>query len=190
MAIELQAGHSTPIRAPGGEPLRRVLFGVGWDPVRRFGLWGLLGLPGRADLDAACTVIDVDGRLVDQIDPGHVQSHDTSIVHSGDNPSGEGEGDDEQIYVDLWRMHHTRYSLVFTVTSVTGKRFERIANPFARLVDKESETELVRYRLALEPRCVSYVVATLRCGDDGWEMTAHGAGLQAPPTIEVLSAYR
>merc|ERR1712048_963801 len=98
------------------------------------------------------------------------------LKHSGDNLSGEGEGDDEQVMVDLQRMDPKATSLVFVINIYTrGKTFAQVARPYCRIVDPEG-SEFCRYELSEAGRDNGLVVARLfkDRGGDRWCFQAIG----------------
>ena len=98
-----------------------------------------------------------------------------AMRHAGDNLTGEGEGDDEQIYVDLDRLPAEVISIVFTITSFGGQKFTEVARAFCRLVDAMSGQELVRYELSTaEPRSAVVMAMLRRTPPAPWEMRAIG----------------
>jgi tellurium resistance protein TerZ len=103
-----------------------------------------------------------------------LQSRDGSIKHSGDNRTGEGDGDDETINVDLQRLPATVKSLVFTVNSFTGQNFEKIANAYCRIVNASNKTELARFNLSEKGSHTGVVMASLVREAGGWEFKAIG----------------
>jgi tellurium resistance protein TerZ len=173
--VSLQKGQSVRLEKSGGGTLTRVAMGLGWDVRKAKGLFGLLGGGGGdIDLDASCLMFDAAGTLLDQVWFRQLSSRDGSIVHSGDNRSGAGDGDDETINVDLTRLPATVQSLVFTVNSFTGESFERIANAYCRVVDLTTGKELARYDLTGSGPHTGQVMAKIVRGGDGWEMKALG----------------
>src|SRR6056297_2744985 len=122
--VSLSKGQKISLEKKGGGSLTKVTMGLGWDtrPVKKSFLGGLLG-GGKSDgidLDASCIVFGSGGAILETIYFGNLKSGDGSIVHTGDNLTGEGEGDDEQIKVDLSRLSSQAESLVFTVSSYRG----------------------------------------------------------------------
>jgi stress response protein SCP2 len=98
-----------------------------------------------------------------------------ALRHGGDNLTGEGAGDDEQIYVDLDRLPAQVVALVFTITSYRGHRFTDVKNAFCRLVDARSGAELVRYNLSDARPSTGVIMAALRrIAPSRWEMQAVG----------------
>ena len=105
MAINLQKGQKISLSKESGGALSKIVMGVGWDAKKSGG--GLLkgmfggGSSSAIDLDASCVLFDEKNGVVDTVYFGQLKSRDGSIVHTGDNRTGEGDGDDEQILVDL-----------------------------------------------------------------------------------------
>lgn len=173
--VSLQKGQSVRLEKSGGGTLTRVSMGLGWDVRKSKGLFGMFGGGGGdIDLDASCLMFDAAGNLVDQVWFRQLVSNDGSIVHSGDNRTGAGDGDDETINVDLTRLPATVRSLVFTVNSFTGESFDRIENAYCRVVDSTNGKELARYDLTGSGPHTGQVMAKLVRSGDGWEMKALG----------------
>lgn len=174
--VSLQKGQSVRLEKSGGGALTRVSMGLGWDVRKAKGLLGMFGGGGGAgiDLDASCLLFDVDRKLLDQVWFRQLTSRDGSIVHSGDNRTGAGDGDDETINVDLTRLPAGVRSLVFTVNSFQGDSFDRIENAYCRLVDATAGKEMARYDLSGSGPHTGQVMAKLTRSGDGWEMKALG----------------
>jgi tellurium resistance protein TerZ len=85
-----------------------------------------MGGGGTIDLDSSCVMLDETGQLVDTVWYQQLRSKDGSIRHTGDNVTGAGDGDDEQIMVDLSAVPATVKYLFFTINSFTGQSFEKI----------------------------------------------------------------
>jgi len=174
MAVNMQKGQRVSLSKAGGGTLTQVRMGLGWDAVKKRGLFG-----GRKaqeiDLDASCMVYDASGKLVDAIWWKQLNSRDGSIVHTGDNRTGAGDGDDESIIVDLQRLSPNVQTLVFVVNSFTGQDFSQIENATCRLVDATNETEIARYVLSGSGHHNSQVMAKVSRDGAGWSMTAIGA---------------
>ncbi|MFT4083253.1 MAG: TerD family protein [Nocardioides sp.] len=150
----------------GGGGLDRVTLGLGWDPARR----------GRSiDLDASVIAFDSAGNPAEMIYFGHKTGLSGAIQHSGDNLTGAGEGDDEQIRVTLSAIPAQVTALVFTINSYRGHKFTDVSRAFCRLLDDRG-TELVRYDLTnSEPRTGVVMAALLRTPAGTWEMKAIGS---------------
>jgi tellurium resistance protein TerZ len=176
MPVDLVKGQRISLDKEVGGRLSRVVMGLGWDVAKRGGfLGGLLGGGGSIDLDASCVMFDEAGRAVDTIYYAQLQSRDGSVIHTGDNLTGEGEGDDEQIKVDLSRVPRNVKTLVFVVNSFTGQDFGRIENAFCRLVDETTGAEIARYNLSGGGSHTAQVMAKVYRGSEGgWDMSAIG----------------
>lgn len=166
--VSLVKGGRVSLVKSGAPPLTSVFMGLGWDPAR-----------GRRkiDLDASALAYDARGQNLSIVWFRNLGEYHGAIRHGGDNLTGEGEGDDEQIYVDLDRLPANVASVVFTITSFGGQRFTDVARAFCRLVNAGTGQELVRYELSnAEPRS-AVVMAMLRRTAPGaatWEMRAIG----------------
>lgn len=173
--VSLQKGQTVSLEKSGGGSLTRVAMGLGWDVRKAKGLFGLFGGGGGdIDLDASCLLFDGNRRRVDEVWFRQLSSKDGSIVHSGDNRTGAGDGDDETINVDLSRIPSSVQTLVFTVNSFQGDSFERIANAYCRLVDLTTGREMARYDLTGEGSHTGQVMAKLIRNGPGWDMKALG----------------
>ena len=173
--VSLQKGQTVRLEKSGGGALTRVAMGLGWDVRKPAGFLGkLMGGGGDIDLDASCLMFDAGGQMVDQIWFRQLASRDGSIVHSGDNLTGAGDGDDETITVDLTRLPAWVQALVFTVNSFRGDTFDRIANAYCRVVDAASNRELVRYDLTGSGSHTGQVMARLTRSGRDWQFTAIG----------------
>ncbi|MRH86458.1 stress protein [Nocardia sp. SYP-A9097] len=177
-SVSLVKGQRINLRKEGGGALSYVKMGLGWDPVKRGGMFG-----NRApdiDLDAS-VVLFADMSPVDVVYYGSLASKDGSVRHLGDNLTGEGEGDDEVIVVDLTRIPTHVTTLLFIVTSYKGHTFEQVANAFSRLVDGTNNAELARYTLAGGMPFTGMAMAKVyRTGNtQDWKLEALGEGIQA-----------
>lgn len=173
--VSLAKGQTVRLEKSGGGTLTKVTMGLGWDVRKAKGLLGMFGGGGGdIDLDASCLLFDAGSSLVDQIWFRQLRSADGSIVHTGDNRTGAGDGDDEQIVVDLASLPASVKTLVFTVNSFTGDTFDRIENAYCRLIDTPTNTELARYDLTGVGSHTGQVMAKLTRGVGGWDMKALG----------------
>jgi tellurium resistance protein TerZ len=187
--VSLQKGQSVRLEKSGGGTLTRVAMGLGWDVRKAKGLRGLLGGGGGdIDLDASCLLFDDGRNLLDQVWFRQLTSNDGSIVHSGDNRTGAGDGDDETINVDLTRLPAAVRTLVFTVNSFTGDSFDRIENAYCRVVDSTNGKELARYDLTGSGSHTGQVMAKLVRSGDGWEMKALGERTSGHTFQEMMGA--
>ncbi|WP_283134867.1 TerD family protein [Rhizohabitans arisaemae] len=174
MSISLSKGQQVALVKPGGGTPGVVRMGLGWDADGRKGRPE--GVRTHAvDLDASCMLFNAAGELVDSIWFRNLTSEAGAVVHSGDNVSGSGEGDDESITVDLAKVPDGVSHLVFTVNSFSGHRLSKVDNAFCRLVDADSGDELARYDLSISTEQAAQIMAKVSRGEEGWTMTAIGA---------------
>lgn len=173
MAVQLTKGQSVNLTKGDGKQLTRVRMGLGWDPVTKKGFFG--GSKAKeVDLDASCLLFNSSGVLVDVVYFGQLQSKCGSILHTGDNRTGAGDGDDESITVDLTRVPANVATLVFTVNSFTGQTFNDVTNANCRLVDETSGLEVANYTLSAHGSHTAQVMAKVTRHGTGWKMTAIG----------------
>lgn len=155
--------------------LNQLMFGLGWDPIKKKGfLGGLFGGGSSIDLDASCVLLDAKGNQIDVVYFGKLKSTCKSVIHSGDNLTGEGDGDDETIMVELNKLPSNVEYLAFTVNSFRGQTFNEVENAFCRVVDQATKKELANYKLAEQGSHTGVVIASLRRQNGEWNFTAHG----------------
>ena len=145
MALSLSKGGNISLSKtdPG---LKKILVGLGWDERATSG--------AEFDLDASVFMVGENGKVRgdhDFIFYSQLQSPDGSVVHTGDNRTGEGDGDDEAVKIDLDKVPADIQKLVVTVTihdaESRKQNFGMVANAFIRVVNDETGTEVVRYDL-------------------------------------------
>ncbi|GLX91352.1 tellurium resistance protein TerZ [Pseudomonas fragi] len=175
MAISLSKNQTISLEKEAGTGLKKIRMGLGWDPVKPSGFFAkLLNSDTAIDLDASCIVLDSSKQLLDLVWFRELKSKDGSIVHSGDNRTGEGDGDDESIQVNLEQLPSGVKHLVFTVNSFTGQNFESVENAYCRIVDEVTGKELARFNLSDKGRHTGVVMAYLSRTAAGWDLTAIG----------------
>lgn len=164
--VSLVKGARVSLVKTGAPALEDVTMGLGWDPARR----------GRTiDLDASALAFDTAGKLLDIVWFTRLTAFRGAVQHLGDNLTGKGDGDDEQIVVHLGGLPREVAALVFTINSFRGQKFTEVTRAFCRLVDSRSGAELVRFDLSdSEPR-TGVVMAALTRSGPAWEMRAVGA---------------
>jgi len=168
MGVNLVKGQKISLEKPGGGSLSKVFMGLGWDPARG---------NSEIDLDASCICYDSSKNVVETIYFGNLVSSNGSIVHSGDNLTGEGDGDDEVINVDLTKVPTNVESLVFTINSFSGQTFNDVINCFARLVDSSSGSEFCKYILNEQSPSTAMVMARIYRHNGTWKINAMGNAL-------------
>ncbi|MGG3562498.1 TerD family protein [Neobacillus rhizosphaerae] len=202
MAINLQKGQRVDL-TKGNPGLTKILVGLGWDPVQSGGGGGLFGgLFGgggapNVDCDASVIMLGANDKLQNNKDViyfGNLRSNDGSIQHSGDNLTGDGDGDDEQVMIDLSRVPSNIQKLVFVVNiydCVKRKQhFGMIRNAFIRVVNPTNNQELIHYNLTDNYSGLTCLVTgeLYRHGND-WKFAAIGSGTNAASLSEVVRSY-
>jgi len=174
VSVNLAKGQRISLEKEAGGKLTKVVMGLGWDPVKKKGFFGFGGGSKSVDLDASCVMFNEKGSMVDAVWFRQLKSKDGSVLHTGDNLTGEGEGDDERIVVDLTRIPSEVATLMFVVNSFTGQDFSQIENAFCRLVDESTGKEVARFDLSAQGSHTAQVMAKLYRHGDDWKMHAIG----------------
>ncbi|OKI97060.1 stress-induced protein [Streptomyces sp. CB01249] len=164
--VSLRKNETVSLVKAGRPLLSQVKMGLGWEPAYR----------GKdIDLDASVIAYGPQRNHLDSCYFGKLSILNGAIKHSGDNLTGEGEGDDEVIVVDLGRIPAEATGLVFTVNSFTGQKFTEVAKAYCRLVDAATDEELVRFDLTgAEPQTGVMMAKLIKQFSGEWEMTAIG----------------
>lgn len=184
MSINLKKGQKVELRKNNGGSLRKVLVGLGWDQApKRKGLFA--PKPQEIDCDASAFVC-MDGKLTtadDIVYFGNLKHRSGCIAHLGDNITGEGDGDDEQIMVELENLEQYYDKIVFVVNIFQAlqrkQHFGMIENAFIRVCDAETAQELCRYNLSESyDNMTAMVFGELYRYDGGWKFNAIGQATQ------------
>lgn len=187
MSISLEKGQKIRLAKESGAALDKVILGLGWDvAARKGGFLSFFGGSGEIDLDASCLLFNSARQLVDVVWFEQLRSRDGSIQHTGDNVTGAGEGDDEQIIVELSRVPPQVTTLVFVVNSFSGQTFDRVQNAFCRLVDAVTQQEFAMYRLNAQGDHTAMIMAKLYRHAGEWRMHAIGAYAQGKTVQSLL----
>ena len=188
MAVNLQKGQKISLEKEAGSKLNSVVMGLGWDAAKKKGfLGGLFGGGNNAvDLDASCFMFDDKNELIDVVYFNHLRSEGGSVQHSGDNRTGDGDGDDEQIAVALNRVPADIKSLVFTVSNYTGQDFSQVENAFCRLINGDNGQEIARYDLSAQGNHTAQIMAKVYRHNGEWKMHAIGENSQGATPDKII----
>ena len=178
MAISLTKGQKVDL-TKGNPGLKKLMVGLGWDV-------NAVDSGADFDLDAAAFMLGDNGRCPTEkefIFYGNLTHPSESIKHMGDNLTGEGEGDDEQIFVDLTKIPANVSKVAFTVTiyeaESRGQNFGQVSNSFIRIVDESTGQELIHYDLGEDFSIeTAVVVGELYKHNGEWKFNAIGSGFQ------------
>ena len=176
MAISLQKGQKVDL-TKGNAGLTKILIGLGWDTNKYDG-------GADFDLDAAAFLLGENGKVQGDSDfvfYGNLKHKSGAVEHTGDNLTGEGEGDDEVIKVDLSKIPANIAKISFTVTiydaEARSQNFGMVSNAFIRVVNESNGTELIRYDLGEDYSVqTAVVVAELYRHSGEWKFNAIGSG--------------
>ncbi len=178
MAIQLSKGQRVDL-TKNDPTLKKIIIGLGWD-VKQFD-------GGQDfDLDASAFILNNTGKCRNENDfifYNNLQSTDGSIIHTGDNRTGEGDGDDEQLKIDLSKVPSDIDKVAITVTihdaEGRGQNFGQVSNAFVRIENEDTGIEVLRYDLGEEFSIETAVVfcEIYRQGND-WKFSAVGSGYQ------------
>lgn len=178
MAVNLSKGGRVSLskEAPG---LSKILAGLGWDTNSS-------DTGAEFDLDASAFLLGASGKVENEknfVFYNNLTSADGSVVHTGDNRTGEGEGDDEAIKIDLSKISPNvkEIDIVVTIHEANARRqnFGMVKNSFMRIVDERSGKEIARYDLEEDfstETAVSF--GKIYFKDNEWRFVANGSGFK------------
>ncbi|MFT2722303.1 TerD family protein [Deinococcus sp. A31D244] len=175
MALSLQKGQQISLAKTSGTTLTTVRMGVGWEGIKKRSFLGFGGGREAVDLDANALLFDARGTLVDQVWFRQLQSKDGTVRHSGDNRTGDGDGDDETITIHLSRLPQNVTTVILSVNNYTGQSFNSIETAYCRLINEQGEKELARYELAGQGSHNGLIMASLKREGGDWNFKAIGA---------------
>ena len=178
MAISLAKGQKVDLTKtnPG---LSKVVVGLGWDVNKYDGGQDF-------DLDASVFLLNENGKVSngeDFVFYNNTTGGNGSVTHSGDNLTGEGDGDDEQVKISIQKVPDSIQKIAFTVTihdaESRNQNFGMVSNSFIRIVNEETNEELIRYDLGEDFSIeTAIVVGELYRHQGEWKFNAIGSGYQ------------
>ena len=178
MPINLSKGQKVDL-TKGNPGLSKIIVGLGWDTNKYDG-------GADFDLDAAAFLLAANGKVASDSDfvfYGNLKHSSGGVEHMGDNLTGEGDGDDEQIKVNLAAVPASVDKIGFTVTIYEAEsrkqNFGQVSNAYIRIVDETSNAELIRYDLGEDFSVeTAVVVGELYRNNGEWKFNAIGSGFQ------------
>lgn len=178
MAISLVKGQKIDL-TKGNPSLKKVVIGLGWDTNKYSGGFDF-------DLDASVFLVGTNGKTnndEDFIFYNNLTSRNGAVVHTGDNRTGEGDGDDEQINLEFDKMPADVDKMAVTVTiheaEKRGQNFGQVSNAYVRVVNADTNEEVLRYDLGEDFSVETAIVVCeiYRHGAE-WKFSAIGSGFQ------------
>lgn len=203
MAINLSKGQRISL-TKDNEGLSKIQVGLGWDPIKqpqKKGLFGALMGSSAPDMDCDASVFmltEAEKMILGKdglIYYGHKTSKCESIHHTGDNLTGQGDGDDETIIVDLKKIPSNVHKLVFVVNiynCVTKKQhFGMVENAYIRIVNMSNKQEMVRFNLTEQySGKTGLIVGEIYRNGSEWKFGALGEGTSDTSLDTMAGRYR
>ena len=184
MAINLQKGQRINLEKSGGGKLQNVCVGINWGAIEKKGVFGLGKKKEAVDLDGSCVLYSDSRQMTDVVYFGNLKSRDGAIQHSGDDLTGDMDGDDgldnEVITLDFNKLHSSVSYVAFVLNSFRGHDFGTI--PFASIRIYEGTPSRVnevfaKFDIANGPGFaghVSMVMGVFYKKDNNWKFNAIG----------------
>ena len=194
MSISLQKGQKVSL-SKDNAGLSKIIVGLGWDEIQQpRGFFSLK--PAAIDCDASAIMLK-SGKLVDVNDLvyfGNLNHRTRTVQHMGDNLTGAGDGDDEQIVIDLSRVpqEYDRIVIVVNIYQAVQRRqhFGMIQNAFIRLVDTRNNREMCKYNLTDSYSGMTAMIFGEVYRHNGeWKFNAIGQGTNDPGLGELARRY-
>ena len=196
MAVSLQKGQKVSLTKDNAG-LNKIVVGLGWDEAKRSK--GLFSFKAQQSIDCDASVIMLsNGKLVapkeDVVFFGNLRHKSGSVQHMGDNLTGAGDGDDEQIIIDLASVpsQYDRIVIVVNIYQAVARHqhFGMIENAFCRVVDARNNQELCRYNLTENYNgMTSMIFGEVYRRDNEWKFNAIGQGTTDPGLGELIKMY-
>ena len=200
MSVNLKKGEKISLKKNDGTGLKKVMVGLGWDEAQPAASgWRAIFAAKPADIDCDASVIlcGENGKLYGSnikqacVYYGNLQHPSGAVTHQGDNLTGGGDGDDEEIMVDLSMLPADVYKLVFVVNiydaDVRKQHFGMIRNAFIRIVDMSSRNEICRFNLTEDySGKTGMVVGEIYKKDGEWKFNAVGQGVVGASRVSKL----
>lgn len=195
MSVSLQKGQKVSLTKEN-TGLSQVLVGLGWDevPQKR----GFFGMKQQQDIDCdASAILLINGKLSgngDLVYFGNLQHKSRMVQHMGDNLTGAGDGDDEQIIIDLAGMpkQYDRIVIVVNIYDAVRRKqhFGMIRNAFIRLVDGRTNREMCRYNLTEDySGMTAMIFGEIYRYNGEWKFSAVGQGTNDPSLGDLCKRY-
>jgi len=200
MSVNLQKGQKVDL-TKGNASVDKIIVGLGWDPVKQSGgfLSGIFGNNNAAEIDCDASVImlneaDKLARREDLVYFGNLKHLSGSVQHMGDNLTGGGDGDDEQILITLSKVPQNIHKLVFVVNIYDCVKrhqdFGQIKNAFIRVFNAANNQEFFKYDLSDDYAGKTALIAGEVYRNSGeWKFSAIGEGLVCGGLAELTRKY-
>ena len=195
MSVSLQKGQKVSL-SKDNAGLANVLVGLGWDEAQPAKKGLFAPKPQPIDCDASAILLQ-NGKLCSKEDLiyfGNLRHKSGTVQHMGDNLTGAGDGDDEQILVDLASIpaQYDRIVIVVNIYQAVQRKqhFGMIRNAFIRLVDGRNNQEMCRYNLSDDySNMTAMIFGEIYRHNGEWKFNAMGQGTTDPGLSELCRRY-
>jgi len=192
--VNLQKGQKVDL-TKGNSGLKRVVVGLGWDAAQKRGFFSRTQ---TIDCDAVAVLLQNGGRLISKNDVvfyNHLRHESGCVIHQGDNLTGDGDGDDEQIMVYLQDMPSSYERVVIAVTiyqaRTKNQHFGMIKNAYIRIVNADNNQELCRFNLSDNySGRTAMIFGEIYRHNGEWKFSAVGEGTNDDGVSQLISRFQ
>lgn len=197
MSVNLKKGQKIDLKKDNGKSLKHLTVGLGWDAIAPGFFKSLFSSTPKFDCDASAIMCQ-NGKLLgtqDLVYFGNRQHPSGAVVHTGDNLTGDGDGDDEQIIVNLEQIPSQYDKIIFVVNIYQAvqrsQHFGMIRNAFIRIVDNDTHEEICRYDLSEKfNNMIALIFAEVYREDGIWKFNAIGQATDDVSLTKVAARYQ
>lgn len=194
MSVSLTKGQKVSLTKENSS-LNKIIIGLGWDQIKqKKGFFA--AKPADIDCDASAIML-INGKLIandDVVYYGNLRHKSGVVQHMGDNLTGAGDGDDEQLLVELANVPEQYDKIVLVVTIYQAlqrkQHFGLIENAFIRLIDASNNKEICRYNLTDNyTDMTAMIFGEVYRHENDWKFNAIGQGTSDPGLGEMIQRY-
>jgi tellurium resistance protein TerD len=199
MSVNLVKGQKIDL-TKGSAALTKLVVGLGWDPadVETKGFFGKKKGKANVDCDASALLLDANGKLAKKgnlVCFHNLTSECSSVKHSGDNLTGDGDGDDEQIVIDLSKVPSNVEKILIAVNIYQAEErnqdFGMIKSAFIRVLNGNNNQELVKFNLTDNYAGMTALITGEIYRHNGeWKFQAIGEGAHAAHINTLAARYQ
>lgn len=182
MAVNLKKGQRVNLLSAGGK-VNGIIIGLGWDSAQS----------GKAsvDCDASAILCDLDGKSADVIYFGKMRGENDSVVYAGDSRTGEGNGENERIYVNFTKLpsHIGKIVIAVNIYDAKAKRqhFGMINNAFVRVSNWKTGQEICQFNLTDNySGMTGIIMAEIVRHGGGWDFIPNGTAIPEASRLQSI----
>lgn len=193
MGVNLQKGQKLDL-TKGNAGLQKLVVGLGWDAIKKTGFFGMTSKID-IDCDASVIMLNANGKMSELVYFGNKVSSKGAVTHSGDNRTGEGDGDDESIIVDIAKIPENVDKLIFVVNiydcANRKQDFGMIQNAYIRIMNGANSEELAKFNLSESyAGKTTLVTGEIYRHSGEWKFNAIGEGTTDRSLTEIVAKYK